>query len=98
MDPFDPYLPFKFYSSLLAFIGHYNNHSSAYIAGTQNYVGAYIITAPLQALVNNLLVCQSSCESKLRPLNNKYICPAACQCSTYKAAGNQNIDKRQVRD
>ena len=38
------------------FIGHYNNHSGAYIAGTQNYTGAYIIMASLQALVNNLLV------------------------------------------
>ena len=30
--------------------------------------GAYIIMASLQALVNNLLVWQSSCASKLRPL------------------------------
>ena len=36
---------------------HYNNHSSAYIAGTQNSTGAYkLIMACLQALVNNLLV------------------------------------------
>ena len=45
--------------------------------------------ASLQVLVNNLLVWQSSCESKLCP---QYICPAtsaACQCSAY----NQNIDK-----
>ena len=39
---------------------HYNNHSGAYIAGTQNsYI---IIMASLQVLVNNLLVWQSSCE------------------------------------
>ena len=73
MDPFDPYSLFKFlifyYSSLLAFIGHYNNHSGAYIAGTRNSTGAYIvIMASLQVLVNSLLVWQSSCENKLRPL------------------------------
>ena len=49
-------------------MGHYNNHSGAYIAGTQNYAGAYITMASLQVLVNNLLVWQSSCASKLRPL------------------------------
>ena len=74
VDPFDPYSPFKFlifyYSSLLAFyraFKHYNNHSGAYIAGTRNSTGAYIvIMASLQALVNSLLVWQSSCENKLR--------------------------------
>ena len=74
MDPFDPYSLFKFlifyYSSLLAFyraFKHYNNHSGAYIAGTRNSTGAYIvIMASLQALVNSLLVWQSSCENKLR--------------------------------
>ena len=82
MDPFDPYSSFKFlifyYSSLLAFyrafkhynyraFKHYNNHSGAYIAGTRNSTGAYIvIMASLQALVNSLLVWQSSCENKLR--------------------------------
>ena len=73
VDPFDPYSPFKFlifyYSSLLAFyraFKHYNNHSGAYIAGTRNSTGAYIvIMASLQALVNSLLVWQSSCENKL---------------------------------
>ena len=78
MDPFDPYSSFKFLNfSLLAFyrayillIKYYNNHSVAYIAGTQNSTCAYIvIIASLQALVNNLLVWQSSCESKLCPLN-----------------------------
>ena len=74
MDPFDPYSPFKllifYYSSLLTFyrvFKHYNNHSGAYIAGTRNSTGAYIvIMASLQALVNSLLVWQSSCENKLR--------------------------------
>ena len=48
---------------------HYNNHSGAYIAGTRNSTGAYIvIMASLQALVNCLLVWKSSCENKLRPL------------------------------
>ena len=48
---------------------------------------AYIvIMASLQALVNNLLVWQSSCES---PVNSESISPAACRCSAY----NQNIDK-----
>ena len=46
---------------------HYNNHSGAYIAGTRNSTSAYIvIMASLQALVNSLLVWQSSCENKLR--------------------------------
>ena len=49
-------------------MGHYNNHSGAYVAATQIYTGAYIIMASLQVLVNNLLVWQSSCASKLRPL------------------------------
>ena len=97
MDPFDPYSSVKFsifyYSSLLAFIGHYNNHSGAYIAGTQNYIGAYIIMASLQALVNNLLVWQSTCETKSRPLNSKSICPAVSRCSAY----NQNINKQLTR-
>ena len=44
-----------------------------YIAGTQNYTGAHIIMASLQALVNNLLVWQSSCASKLRPLKTANI-------------------------
>ena len=40
------------------------------IAGTGNSTGTYIvIMASLQALVNSLLVWQSSCENKLRPLN-----------------------------
>ena len=72
VDPFDPYSPFKFlifYSStcsLLALYRHYNNHSGAYIAGTQNSTGAYIvIMASLQTFVNSLPVWQSSCESKL---------------------------------
>ena len=64
------------YSSLLAFIGHYkhyNNHSGAYIAGTRNSTGAYIvIMASLQALVNSRLVWQSSCENKLRPLKQRF--------------------------
>ena len=53
----------------LLFIVHkdYNNHLGAYIAGTQNSTGAYIIMACLQALVNNLLVWQSSCVSNLCP-------------------------------
>ena len=67
MDPFDPYSPFKFLIFIILvcklFIGHYNNHSGAYIAATQNYTGAYLIMASLQALVNNLLVWQSSCAS-----------------------------------
>ena len=75
MDPFDPYSPFKFLIFIILvcklFIEHYNNHSGAYIAATQNYTGAYIIMASLQALVNNLLVWQSSCASKLRPLKTK---------------------------
>ena len=57
------------------------------------YTGAYIIMASLQALVNNLLVWQSSCASKPRPLKTANICPAACRCS----ACNQNIDKRLAR-
>ena len=85
MNPFNPYSPFKFkffyYSSLFAFYGALAisiTDSGAYIAGTQNSIGAYIvITASLQALVNNLLVWQSSCESKLCPLNSQSICPAA---------------------
>ena len=72
VDPFDPYSPFKFLIFIILvcklFKGHYNNHSGAYIAATQNYTGAYIIMASLQALVNNLLMWQSSCASKLRPL------------------------------
>ena len=58
MDPFDPYSQFKFLIILVCklFIGYYNNHSDAYIAATQNYIGAYIFMASLQALVNNLLV------------------------------------------
>ena len=43
----------------------------------QNYTGAYIIMDGLQALVNNLLVWQSSCISKLGSLNSKSISPAA---------------------
>ena len=73
MDPVDPYSPFKF--SLFA----YNNHSGAHIADTQNSIEVLtqlIIIACLQALVNNLLVWQSSCKRKLGPLNNKSICPA----------------------
>ena len=53
------------------------------IAGTQNSTGAYIIMAYLQALVNNLLVWQSSCESKLCPLNSQFICPIAYLCLGY---------------
>ena len=40
-------------------------HLGAYIADIQNSTGAYIIIACLQVLVNNLLVWQSSCKSKL---------------------------------
>ena len=47
----------------------------------------------LQALVNNLLVWQSSCKSKLHPLNSKSISPAVWQCS----ACNWNINKQLVR-
>ena len=43
------------------------------MAGTQNYTGGYIIMASLQVLVNNLLVWQSSCASKLRPLKTANI-------------------------
>ena len=73
VDPFDPYSPFKFlifyYSGLLAYYKHYNNHSGSYVAGTRNSTGSYIvIMASLQVLVNSLLVWKSSCESKLRPL------------------------------
>ena len=60
VDPFDPYSPFKFLIFIILvcklFIGHYNNHSDAYIEAIQNYTGAYIIMASLQAFVNNLLV------------------------------------------
>ena len=67
-------------------IGHYNNHSGAYVYSRfTNYIGTYIIMASLQALVNNLLVWQSSCASKL----HKYICP--------RSAYNQNINKRLAR-
>ena len=65
-------------------MGHkinYNNHLGAYIAAAQNSTGANIISLfNLQALVNNLLVC---CESKLRPLNNEFTCPAAYRFSAY---------------
>ena len=53
---------------------------SGTVAATQNYIGVYIIMDCLQALVNNLLVWQSSCKSKLCPLNSKFISPAACRC------------------
>ena len=51
MNPLDLYSLFKlifnfYYSSLLAFyraFKHYNNHSGAYIAGTRNSTGAYIV-------------------------------------------------------
>ena len=59
------------------------------IAGIQNSTDAYIIMARLQALVNNLLVWQSSFESKLRPLNSKSISPGAYLCSAY----SWNFDK-----
>ena len=92
MDPFDPYSPFKFlifyYSSLLV-IGHYNNHSDAYIAGTQNYTGAYIIMASLQALVNNLFVWQSR-----RPLKTANI---FVQLLVDVQLIIRNIDKRLAR-
>ena len=62
---------------------HYREvrHSPLYyllliIATTQNYTGVYIIMACLQAFVNNLLVWQSSCKSKLRPVNSESISPA----------------------
>ena len=58
VDPFNPYSPFNFFIL---------NHSGAYITGTQNYTGAYIIMASLQVLGNNLLVWQSSCARKLHP-------------------------------
>ena len=45
VDPFDPYHHLNLVYQL--FIGHYNNHLGAYIAGTQNYTGAYIIMASL---------------------------------------------------
>ena len=98
MDPFDPYSPFKFLIFIILvcklFIGHYNNHSGAYIAATQNYTGAYIFMASLQALVNNLLVWQSSCASKLRPLKtaNIFIQPLVDVQLIIR-----NIDKRLAR-
>ena len=95
MDPFDPYSPFKFlifyYSSL---IGHYNNHLGAYIAATQNYTGANIIMASLQALINNLLVWQSSCASKLHPLKTANI---FVQLLVDVQLIIRNIDKRLAR-
>ena len=50
--------------------------------------------ASLQTLVNNLLVWQSSCASKLRSLKAANIFVQACRCSAY----NQNIDKRLARN
>ena len=38
----------------------------------QNYIGTYIIMDCLQAFINNLLVWQNSCISKLGSLNSKY--------------------------
>ena len=69
---------------------HYNNHSGAYIAGTQNSTGAYIIImACLQALVNNLHACVAKQlhvhESKLHSLS---ICLMGYGCSAYNH--NQN--------
>ena len=49
--------------------------------------------ASLQTLVNNLLVWQSSCASKLRPLKTAYICPAACRCLAYN---QEHRDKRTL--
>ena len=95
MDPFDPYSPFIFIILVCKLlIGHYNNHSGAYIAATQNYTGAYIIMASLQALVNNLLVWQSSCASKLRPLKtaNIFVQPLVDVQLIIR-----NIDKRLAR-
>ena len=61
----------------------------------QNYTGAYIAIDRLEALVNKLLVWQSSCKSKLVtcPLNSKSVSPAAWRCSACKC----NIDKRLAR-
>ena len=98
VDPFDPYSPFKFLIFIILvcklFIGYYNNHSGAYIAATQNYTGAYIIMASLQVLVNNLLVWQSSCASKLRPLKatNIFVQPLVDVQLIIR-----NIDKRLAR-
>ena len=98
VDPFNPYSPFKFLIFIILvcklFIGHYNNHSGAYTAATQNYTGTYIIMASLQALVNNLLVWQSSCASKLHPLKttNIFVQPIVDVQLIIR-----NIDKRLAR-
>ena len=64
-----------------------NFELSCTIASTQNSTSAYIvIMASLQGLVYKLLVWQSSCESKLYPLNSESICPAACRCSEHQYA------------
>ena len=98
MDPFETYSPFKLLIFIILvcklFIGYYNNHSGAYIAATQNYTGAYIIMASLQVLVNNLLVWQSSCASKLHPLKttNIFVQPLVDVQLIIR-----NIDKRLAR-
>ena len=80
---------------------HVNNHSGAYIAATQNYTGAYIIMASLQVLVNNLLVWQSSCASKLRTLKTANIFVQTANIFVQPFVDVQliirNIDKRLAR-
>ena len=46
----------------------------------------YTDMTSLQVLANNLLVWQSSCDSKLYPLNSKSICSSTCLCSAYNQA------------